>query len=249
MKALALASIIIIAALASAVPSNAATYNDVFKKAALLYTEGKYDEAAKEYYKPIQDGYESGGLYYNIGNCYLKTNRIGYAILYYEKARRLIPVDEDLRANYEFAVSQIKNRQSAVERPWVNRQLDRLYSPLTTDALTICLFILYATIFAAAIARLFIVRLRGFAIYAIAVAAVLLIISSYVLYDRQSGVHSIVLAEKIEARYEPFDGATVFYTMYAGMRVDVVETEGQWYKIKRPDGKTGWAHKGDIGVI
>ncbi|MBF0488722.1 MAG: SH3 domain-containing protein [Nitrospirae bacterium] len=224
---------------------------DAFKKAAEFYVEGKYDEAIREYYKPIQEGYESGNLYYNMGNCFLKKNNIGYAILYYEKAKRLIPADDDLKANYEFAESLIKNRQSVTSRPWLNRQLDRAYNPLTNNALMILILFFYVMIFAVLTAGIFIdERIREkYSTVAISAAAALLIISSYVLYERVSGVQSVVLAGKVEARYEPFEKATVFFTLSEGMKVEVIDTDAQWYKIKRPDGKAGWTPKNDIGLI
>ncbi|MBF0319534.1 MAG: SH3 domain-containing protein [Nitrospirae bacterium] len=236
-------------ALATTAPLAAQPASDVFKKASALYVEGKYDEAIKEYYKPIQEGYESGNLYYNLGNCFLKKNHIGYAILYYEKARRLIPADADLRANYDFAQSLVKNRQAIAARPWLNRQLDKVFNPLRTGTLTVLIVLFYVMIFAALTAGIFVERLKRYSIMAISSAAVLLIVSSYVLYERVSAEQSVVLVEKVEARYEPFDKATVFFTLYEGMKAEVIDTSGQWYKIRRPDGKAGWVQKNDIGLI
>jgi tetratricopeptide (TPR) repeat protein len=241
----------VIFALAAAAPSAAQTSAaaDVFKQASALYVQGKYDEAIKEYYKPIQEGYESGHLYYNLGNCFLKKNNIGYAILYYEKAKRLIPTDADLRANYEFAESLIKNRQGIAERPWLNRRLDKVFNPLTTDVLTVVVSLFYVMIFAILTAGIFVEKIGRYSKPAISAAAVFLLISSYVLYERLSTEQSVVLVEKADARYEPFDKATVFFTLHEGMKAAVVDSNGQWYKIKRPDGKAGWVQKNDIGLI
>jgi tetratricopeptide (TPR) repeat protein len=245
---LALAVVLAAAAPLAAQPA-AQPAADVFKNASALYVEGKYDEAIKEYYKPIQEGYESGNLYYNLGNCFLKKNHLGYAILYYEKARRLIPADADLRANYDFAESLVKNRQGIAARPWLTRQLDKVFNPLTTATLTVLIVLFYVMIFAVLTAGIFIERIRKYSIMAISAAAVLLIISSYVLYERVSAEQSVVLVEKVEARYEPFDKATVFFTLYEGMKAEVIDSNGQWYKIRRPDGKAGWVQKNDIGLI
>ncbi|MBF0457681.1 MAG: SH3 domain-containing protein [Nitrospirae bacterium] len=249
MKTAARVALSVILALAFAAPLSADMTADAFKNAAAFYIGGKYDEAIKEYYKLIQEGYESGNLYYNMGNCFLKKNNIGYAVLYYEKAKRLIPADDDLRANYEFAESLIKNRQSTGARPWLNRQLDKAYNPLTTDALTIILLLLYVLIFAVVTTGIFVERIRRSSTIAISAAAVLLIISSWVFYERVSSGQSVVLAEKVEARYEPFERATVFFTLYEGMKVEVIDAGDQWYKIRRPDGKAGWVPKNDIGLI
>ena len=75
----------------------------IFYKANALYEEGKYDEAIEVYTGLIDQGLESGNLYYNIGNCYFKKGELGKAIVNYERANKLIPDDSDLKSNHDFA--------------------------------------------------------------------------------------------------------------------------------------------------
>ena len=69
------------------------------------YHEGDFDGALASYVQILDSGLESGELYYNIGNTYFKLSNLGPAILYYERARRLMPGDDDLLANLELARS------------------------------------------------------------------------------------------------------------------------------------------------
>ena len=69
--------------------------NDDFAKAADLYLEAESQEGS------------SSDLYYNIGNCYYRQNKLGKAILYYERALRLDPSNKDARANLAFVNTKI----------------------------------------------------------------------------------------------------------------------------------------------
>ena len=65
--------------------ADSAYMNDDFAKAADLYLEAESQEGS------------SSDLYYNIGNCYYRQNKLGKAILYYERALRLDPSNKYAR--------------------------------------------------------------------------------------------------------------------------------------------------------
>ncbi len=79
----------------------------LFHRGNALYEAGKYEEALGVYYQLIQEKQESADLYYNMGNAAYRSNSIGYAILYYEKALKLEPTHDDAGNNLEF-VSQYR---------------------------------------------------------------------------------------------------------------------------------------------
>ena len=57
-------------------------------------------------------------LFYDLGNACIKSDRLGEAILWYERARLLSPRDEDVGANLHFASRGRKDRESdAGENP------------------------------------------------------------------------------------------------------------------------------------
>ena len=51
-------------------------------------------------------------LLYDLGNTCFKSDRLGEAILWYERARLLSPRDEDVGANLHFASRVRKDRES-----------------------------------------------------------------------------------------------------------------------------------------
>ncbi len=74
-----------------------------FQQGNEYYQQKHYDKAVETYEKLVQSGYEGTSLYYNLGNAYYRTGKVGYAILYYEKALKLSPGDDDIIHNLNIA--------------------------------------------------------------------------------------------------------------------------------------------------
>ncbi len=77
------------------------------QEADSAYMNDEYAKALDTYLKIVDSEGTSSNLYYNIGNCYYRLNKPGMAILYYERALRLDPSNDDARTNLEFVNSKI----------------------------------------------------------------------------------------------------------------------------------------------
>jgi tetratricopeptide (TPR) repeat protein len=111
-----------------------------FQQANQLYQKGDYRNAAALYQQLVDQRYANGNLYYNLGNAYFKMRQKGLAILYYQKAKRLIPGDADLKANLSYAAD--KTGQS-VRGTW-DYELNHFLAYLATvDQLTVISSILF----------------------------------------------------------------------------------------------------------
>src|SRR5216684_895 len=73
---------------------------DEFKAANQLYDAGNFSEAVAAYEKLEP---KTAPVYFNLGNAYFRQDKLGQAILNYERARRLAPRDPDILANLKFA--------------------------------------------------------------------------------------------------------------------------------------------------
>ena len=60
---------------------------------------------------------------------------------------------------------------------------------------------------------------------------------------------AIVMNNRVSAAFEPTEGATVHFHLYEGDKVRIVSQRGQWDKIQRKDGKTGWVRREKISKI
>ena len=77
-----------------------------FFEANRAYKNDQFQKAVDGYLKLIENGFENGHIYYNLGNAYYRIGDLGRAILFFERARLLIPRDDDLIFNLSHARNQ-----------------------------------------------------------------------------------------------------------------------------------------------
>lgn len=80
------------------------------ERADSAYNKENYAEAIDLYRQSILHEGVSSDVYYNLGNAYYRNDRIGMAVVCYERALRLDPTDEDARTNLDFVRSRIQDR-------------------------------------------------------------------------------------------------------------------------------------------
>ena len=78
------------------------TAEQLWNKANTAYINGDFHAAADTYEELLSRGVSSMKLYYNLGNAYFKDDRIGKAILYYNRALRLAPGNDNIEDIPEF---------------------------------------------------------------------------------------------------------------------------------------------------
>jgi tetratricopeptide (TPR) repeat protein len=215
------------------------------------YEKGEYAEAIEEYKKVTGAGYGSGPLYYNLGNAYFKTGALGEAILNYERAKRLMPRDADLKANFRFVSSKIKGKVLERKGAWNWRPV-RLYSGNMTInellLLTSGIYVLLVLLLAFFVCR----PDAGRRLLAVILLVFLVgICNAFITWHNISGIgkDAIVIAPVAESRYGPFDSATEFFKLYEGGSIKVLKKKADWCKIERADGKVGWVKKGEVEII
>jgi tetratricopeptide (TPR) repeat protein len=222
-----------------------------FYHANRLYEEAKYEQAIAEYEKVILQGWESGNIYYNLGNCYFKKGKLGKAILNYEKAKRLIPRDRDLEANYNYALSLVKGGTIGVKRVWFRRVIDKILESFNLRELTLFLsgLSIIMGLFLLAIFCLKEIRKR-----LLWFLLVFLFVFALVLYATHKKIvliakEAVVIVKNSDAKFEPFERATIHFTLYEGMKVKVISCNNGWCKIERADNKGGWVQKGELEIF
>ncbi|MDD4013569.1 MAG: SH3 domain-containing protein [Candidatus Omnitrophica bacterium] len=224
---------------------------DTFVQANDHYEKGEYIKAVEEYHKILSSGYTSGKLYYNLGNASFRAGMLGQAILNYERARRFIPRDADLAANYRFAELLVKGNPPAEKGIWAWRPLKLYYNRFTADELSMIASVLYVLTVAGLMIMIYFPRWTRYLLIPALLMAFLSTGNAVSAWHAVSGIgrESVVVVPETECKFGPFDAGTKFFTLYEGMTVTVIQTKDDWRKIRRLDGKTGWVKKDALEVI
>ncbi len=239
----------VLAAALAAASASPAEMDRLFLEANRLYQTGNYQEALVNYSKIVQSGYESGPLYYNMGNCYYKLSDIGRAILQYERAKRLMPRDEDLKANLAMA------NLATVDK--IEPQADFLLIALVNGfvhaipAAPLIVLVLAFYVLGAAFLTVWVVSrtrwLRSLAFKISIVCAVLLAVSGLSLFAQERGIRlrkeSVILSDKVDVLSAPGGEGVEVFSLHTGTKVRTDQQTGGWIEIILPDRKMGWVKK------
>ena len=90
-------------------PAAADAPEQLWDAANTAYINGDFRAAAAAYEQLLAQGFVSVKLYYNLANAYFKENRLGKAILFYHRALRLAPGNDDIRYNLSVAEARTKD--------------------------------------------------------------------------------------------------------------------------------------------
>jgi len=225
---------------------------EVFAYANSLYQAGDYKGALAEYEMLVSRGYASGNLYYNIGNTYFKLDRKSEAILYYMKALRLQPRDQDVKANLEYARSLLPERLENPPRFWLLRYWDNAADSFTLNELRAAAMAAYWVLAAVVIAIIYLRGVRPYLWRAGVVVFLLLLVVCGGMISRARLEHreqAVILPQEVKVRYGPSDKDVIAFILHEGAAVDVAGVKDGWYLISLPDGKSGWIRKEACGVV
>jgi SH3-like domain-containing protein len=61
--------------------------------------------------------------------------------------------------------------------------------------------------------------------------------------------HAIVMADVVNVKSAPDDRGSDAFVLHRGVKVQVMDSVNQWWKIRLVDGKVGWVPQPDCEVI
>lgn len=219
------------------------------------YIEGNYDKAIEEYTAILDGGEYSMKLYYNLANAYFKVGATGKAILYYNKALRIAPSQEDVRHNLALAESQTKDRIAVIPEFFINRWLRTVRNSMSCMAWSILSLMWFGVLLAFGVLFLLAsqVRWRKLGFYG-ALCAFLLFVAttSFAVSSRNdmlSHDEAIVMGTAISVKSSPDRSATDLFVLHEGTKVKVLTEVDEWVEVVIADGKKGWTERKNIEEI
>jgi hypothetical protein len=211
-----------------------------------LYNKGRYLDAMRKYQYVLSKGFESPDLYYNIGNAFYKTGNTTYAILNYERARKLAPNDEDIRYNLDLARTQIIDNIVPLPEPGFLRWWKQLISSQSISfwgTSSIITFFTFLTLFG-----LFLLspsfRIKQlafwFSVAAISLSAITFAFGSSLTSKLINHNSAVITERSVRVKASPSETGTELFIIHEGVTVQLTDKLGEWVYVSLPDGNKGW---------
>jgi len=228
---------------------------EIFQQGNEYFQKKQYDNAIESYRKLVNSGYEGTALYYNLGNAYYREGKIGYAILYYEKALKLSPGDEDIKHNLALANLKTIDKLESFPKFFLFEWWEGLLALFSAYGWTIVTYIFYILLILS-VAFYFYSRshyqqrvvvisgLSGFIL--LVLSCTLLVIKLNKELNIKSGV---VVENTVNVKLSPDAGSNDAFIIHEGLKVRLEDEVDNWIKIRLEDGKVGWIQESDAKII
>ncbi|MBC8282659.1 MAG: tetratricopeptide repeat protein [Nitrospinae bacterium] len=241
--------VLLIAVLWHIPSSHAGDFAGQVARANDLYANSKFQEAAEAYESLRQQGLSSGYLYYNLGNTYIRLGKIGQAILNYTRAQKLIPRDENLQANLNFAIQQTRDKIPPPESGalatlffWVN--------DLSLNENIKVAFILNLT-FWITLTAWFYFRSNPFKLARNLLFSLLLLAFISVgvkLHLKSNSDMGVVLAKKVSVKSGLDSSNPTLFELHEGALVTITDKRQGWFEVQLNPKQKGWVPKDSLGT-
>ena len=216
-----------------------------FKKGNDAMLDSRYDDAIESYKAIIELGYESGNLYYNLGNAYFRKDYIGKAIWAYYKSMEFYPRDNDVKHNISIAKTRIIDRIELPETLFLFEFYKNLRGYLTTtewflfgSILCLCISMMYLALNTSLIITRLLKMILPFFIM-LGSCIHLIAFDSY--FYKKMSKSAVIVENSVNAYSEPHSGKnTILFMINEGIVAKITNYQNDWSEIILIDGKKGW---------
>jgi hypothetical protein len=235
--------------------SFASETEDLMKKGNEFYQDKQYDKAINTYQQIIHLGYEGTSLYYNLGNAYYRDGKLGLSILYYEKALKLSPGDDDVIHNLTLANTKTVDKINTLPKFFIFQWWESFLSLFSLTGWMRIAYIFYLVLLAA-IGLYFFAKSpssQRYSFFSGLIAVLLLIIAVIPLIvnlNREMNIKSGIMIEpSTTVKLAPDKTSNDAFIVHEGLKVRELDQVENWVKIRLQDGKEGWVPQNEIGAI
>jgi tetratricopeptide (TPR) repeat protein len=212
-----------------------------------LYNQNQFSEAAGMYERVIADGMKNGHLHYNLGNTYFRMGNLPKAILHYIKAQTLLPRNEDVEANREYAIRQTVDQLDG-RNPHGLEAVLFWTRDLSLNEHRVGLFWINLVFWVSIAIGLRHPTPATQSTRNILLAFLILVLVSTGFRWHQETHHTtgVILPSQIDV-HSGWNAATVvLFQLHQGTVVSISQEKENWYEIELSDTKKGWTLKSNI---
>jgi tetratricopeptide (TPR) repeat protein len=229
--------------------------DELWQIANTAYNAGNYALAEECYTRIVEQGLHSAALYYNLANAHFKQDELGKAMLYYNRALRLRPNDEDIRHNLEYAEQSTKDSIEKIPEFFLKTWIKSLRGALSCTAWSILSLLMLVAALVCGLLYLLAQRLslRKIGFYLMAVTALLFVVTTAFAWSERNMLversEAIIMNSAVSIKSSPDRSATELFVLHEGTKVTIGETIDGWAEVRIADGRKGWIEQERIERI
>ena len=240
---------------AAEAPAAAATPDAFWDEANTAYLNADYHTAIGVYERILAQGLVSAKLYYNLANAYFKEGEVGKSVLFYNRALRLAPGNEDVRYNLAVAETMTKDKIERIPEFFAVAWMRTLRHTMGCTAWSLLSLVLLAGMLGLLLLYLLSQRigLRKAGFYGTLAAFVLFVLTTwFAVLERREILRSdeaVVMVASSAVKSSPDRAATDLFMLHEGTKATVTASLDDWCEITLADGKKGWIESRKIEII
>jgi len=229
--------------------------HDLFVKGNAYYAKAQYKDALNTYQLLLDKGYQSAAVYFNMGNASYKTGDVTSALLYYEKAHKLAPADDDINSNIRFANLKTTDKIDQLPEFFLANWWKTFILSFSKNALSV-LSILFIFLASAILAIYFFtgsVSVKKISFYTSMIFFFLGVFMIFIALMQVSYFNghrqAIVFSSSVTVKSGPVEQSSSLFIIHDGTKVNVLENNNGWMKISLLNGNVGWIKMTDAREI
>ncbi|HSF89146.1 MAG TPA: hypothetical protein VLA46_06990 [Saprospiraceae bacterium] len=216
-------------------------------QAAAFFKQKEYDKALTIWYGMVHSGQSSAGIFYNIGLAESQLHNTPKALLAYEQALRLRPMDEVVQTAITEERKKIQDATIPVEPFFLNQWYKALVTFLRPG---------YWSFLGLSLIGIAVLRwLRPFKRnkteeghghrfkIPLAILGACFVLTGWLSYKEIYRENEAILVAACEIRQAPADDSPETRTLYPGEKMMMTDSIGEWYHVQLLNLDAGWLKK------
>lgn len=213
------------------------------------YKSGNFKEAASIFESLAAGPVKRPYLYYNTGNAYLKAGDLGRAVLWYERAKEMIPNDPDLLFNLDYAMGLVKDKkESSPDITDILFSWNRFFPARIIQVLAVFFSFIFFTWSSVRIVKnkkIF----SGPGMILCVILALMTLMALVQYMQKAYRIDAVIVREEVPVRSGTTDTATKLFSLHAGTEVSVEDEREGYLKIRFSKDRAGWVKTMDAVKI
>ena len=216
-------------------------------QAEAFFKQKQYDQALSIWYEMIESGKSSAGIFYNIGLAESQLHNTPKAMLAYEKALRLKPMNEAIQS----AIIEERKKIQDATIPVAPFFLNEWYKAMVTFlrpgywsflGLGLISIIIMSLLSANKKFKTEERQLRRYKLPLVVLGA-FFILSGWLSYREIYRENEAIVAVTCEVRQAPASDSPEARTLYPGEKILMTDRIGEWYHVQLLNLDAGWVKK------